>query len=709
MKGKRGGVSRWRAITALLLTCLYSSLATLSSAVAAGKGVDWPTYGGSPAGERYSPLTQINRQTVGRLKMAWRFETGPGNLQASPLVVGSRLFSVTPSQSVIALDAATGELLWEFTPEVRGAQPIRGVSYWSDGREARILVGIMGDLWALDAATGKPVLTFGDGGRANLRRGFATAPEETPVFMTTPGVIYRDLIVVGFRTSETLPAAAGSIRAFDVRTGSLKWTFNTIPRPGEFGHDTWPAEGWKAAGAANAWAGMVVDEVRGILYAPTGSAAADFFGADRHGDNLFANSLLALDINTGRRLWHFQTTHHDIWDRDLPSPPVLLSVTHRGRRIDAVAQTSKQGFLFLFDRVTGKPLFPIREMQFPGSDIAGEKTAPTQPVVTKPAPFARQRLTADMLTRRSPEIHAAALKAFATFRSDGQYIPFGLDRPVVVFPGFDGGAEWGGPAVNPTKGVIYVNANDVPWLGALRRASPGSGAASGAGLYERNCSGCHGADRKGAPPEFPGLANVGSQLTSPELSSVIANGRGRMPGFPQLRAAEMEALVAFLRSGGTASRPSTGGEPGPDAPAYVFSGYRKFLDLDGYPAVKPPWGTLNAIDLNTGKYLWKIPLGEYPELVARGEGVTGSENYGGPIVTAGDIVLIAATIYDRKMRAFDARSGALLWESVLPYAGVATPATYMSGGRQYVVVATSGGRDRKGPQGSAYVAFAIPE
>lgn len=678
-----------------------------------GATVDWASYGGPAAGGRYSPLTQINTQTVADLKEVWRFDAGVGGLQTSPLVVGRTLYGYTTSQKVIALDGASGRMLWTFDAKVPAKQPARGLSYWSQGQERRLFAGVMSDLYALDPATGQPIRSFGEGGKIDLRKDLGNDFTQNATYLTSPGVIYKDLIIVGFRTSENKPAAPGAVRAYDVRTGKLRWIFHTIPRPGQAGQETWPAEAWKTGGGANVWAGMAVDQARGIVFAPTGSAVNDFYGADRQGDNLYANSLVALDAATGKRIWHFQGVHHDIWDRDFPSPPALVTVTKDGRRIDAVAQTSKQGFVFLFERATGKPLFPIEERPFPRSDVPGEYASPTQPIPLAPEPFARQRLTVDLLTTRTPEAHAWAAEAFKSLRGGGLFAPFAVDAQTIVFPGFDGGAEWGGPAVDP-KGVIYINANDVAWTGGLTKIDPTLGTSPGAFTYQDQCSACHGADRKGSPPEFPSLVDIGQRLPAVEIRKILDGGRGRMPAFPAMPDEVKTKLIAYLRGedgpppmAGAEREVETKASPA-DLPAYRFTGYKKFLDPDGYPAVKPPWGTLNALDLNTGRYLWKIPLGEYPELAAKGLANTGSENYGGPIVTAGGLVIIGATIYDRKLRAFDSATGKLLWQGALPYAGNATPVTYMIDGRQYIVIAASGARDKKGPQGAAYVAFALP-
>jgi quinoprotein glucose dehydrogenase len=671
--------------------------------------VGWAVYNGGKDGDHYSRLTQINRANVKKLRVAWRFDTGEkGGIQDNPLIVGRTLYAYTPTQKIVALDAATGAVRWKFDSGVGGTQPARGMAYWTDGRQGRILAGVMNFLYCLDAETGKPVASFGEAGRIDLRKGLGRDGgdgdfEHQSIVLTTPGILYKDLIIVGGRNPETHPAPPGDVRAFDVRTGKLRWSFHTIPHPGEPGYETWPAEAWKTAGAANNWAGMALDERRGIVYVPTGSAVFDFYGADRVGDDLYADTLLALDARTGKRLWHFQGVHHDIWDRDFPAAPALFSVQWDGRTVDGVAQTTKQGYLYLFDRVTGKPLFPIHEHPYPASTVAGEAASPTQPVPDTPEPYARQRLTEDMLTTRTPEAHAWAVKEFRTFTSNGQFVPLAVDRQTVVFPGFDGGAEWGGPAIDPEAGVLYVNATEMAWTGGLVAAD--QGASLGAQVYQGQCAVCHGQDRTGSPPAFPSLVDVTRRLTPEKIADVTRNGTARMPGFPGVDEGQMKALLHYLEAGEEGSGKELAGEYAQEQ--YTFTGYRKFLDPDGYPAIAPPWGTLNAIDLKTGKYLWKIPLGEYPALAENGMKNTGSENYGGPIVTAGGLVFIGATVYDRKFRAFDSGSGELLWETELPFAGVATPATYMVDGRQFVVIAASGGRDPKGPVGGEYVAFAL--
>jgi quinoprotein glucose dehydrogenase len=666
---------------------------------------DWPAYGGGPLNDHYSPLAQINRSNVRQLQIAWSFDTGEqGGLQTSPIIVNGVLYGITPTQRVFALDAATGNLLWKFDSGIKGTQPDRGLAFWTDGKTSRILVGVMNFVYALDAATGKPIPTFGQGGRIDLRENLGREPAEAQsIFLTSPGTVYKDLLIVGGRNPETLPAPPGYIRAFDVRTGELRWSFHTIPHPGEYGYDTWPRDAWKSSGAANNWAGMSLDPQRGIIYVPTGSAAFDFYGGDRIGDDLFADSLIALEAQTGKRIWHFQEVRHDLWDRDLPSPPVLLLIHRNGKEIDAIAQTTKQGFIYLFDRSNGTPLFPIEYRKYPASNVPGEVAAAEQPLPTRPAPFARQFLTAKLLTDRTPEAHQWAAEKFAKFRSEGQFVPFSVGEDTVVFPGFDGGAEWGGPAVDPQTSIIYINSNEMAWTGALAENTGGNTPKS---IYLSQCGVCHGDKMAGSPPAIPSLVEIGDRLTPQQIAATIKSGKGRMPGFPNLSDDQMFALISFLVSGESKELESS--SPPPPGMKYRFTGYKKFLDPEGYPAIAPPWGTLNAINLNTGEYVWKIPLGVYPELAAKGLTSTGTENYGGPIVTAGGLVFIGATNFDKKLRAFDKSTGELLWEATLPFSGNATPATYEVNGRQFVVIAAGGGKDPKSPSGGVYVAFALP-
>jgi quinoprotein glucose dehydrogenase len=687
---------------------LFAALALLGPPAAqTDQSRQWSAYGGGPEQMRHSSLQQINRGNVSQLQVAWTYDNGEtGGLQTQPIVVDGVLYALTPSHKAFALRATTGEVLWTFDSKIKVQGANRGVMYWSDGNERRIFAPVDDYLYALDARTGIVVPAFGDRGRIDLRRDLGRDPARQSVRLTSPGVVYKDLLIIGGRVSEGLPASPGSIRAYDVRTGQLRWIFHTIPHPGEYGYDTWPSQAWTYSGGANNWAGMALDERRGIVYVPTGSAAADFYGANRTGDNLFANSLVALDAATGKRIWHFQVVRHDTLDRDLPSPPTLTTVTHNGKSIDAVVQTTKHGVVYVFDRADGRPLFPIEYRPGVASDVPGEISAAAQPFPLKPRPFARQRLTRDMLTTRTPAAHAWALKEFASFRSGGPFTPLRLGKPTVVFPGFDGGAEWGGSAFDPATGLLYVNSNDIAWTGAL---APDDAGQSGRALYLRDCASCHRDNGEGAPPQIPSLAGIAERRKRPELVAVIQKGAGRMPGFPNLQREAIARIVEHLVTGSEAPA-RAGGSAEDDAPLlrYRFTGYNRFMDPDGYPAVAPPWGTLNAINLNTGEYAWKIPLGEHPELAAKGVKTTGSENYGGPVVTAGGLVFIGATIHDRKFRAFDKATGKLLWSATLPFSGNATPAVYEADGRQFVVIAAGGGKSKSGGSGGVYVAFALP-
>lgn len=688
--------------------CIFViGLLPLQSQTAAPKpSQDWPIYGGNSEDTHYSPLKQINKSNIKELVVAWSYDTGEtGGLQTSPIEVGGVLYGITPSQKVFALDAATGKLKWKFDSGIAGTQPDRGLAYWSspDNKDRRIIVGVMNFVYELDAATGQPVSSFGNQGRIDLREGLGRDVATGFIALTSPPVIYKDVFIVGGRLPETLPALPGDIRAYDIRSGKQRWTFHTIPHPGEFGYNTWPKDAWQKSGGANNWAGMTVDQKTGIAYVPTGSAAFDFYGGDRLGDDLFANCELALNAETGERIWHFQGVHHDIWDRDFPSPPALVTVKHDGKTIDAVAQTSKQGFVFLFDRANGTPVFPLESHKYPPSDLKGEVAAAEQSLPTKPAPYARQRLTEDMLTNRTPEAHQWALEQFRSFRSDGQFVPLSTDKNTIIFPGFDGGAEWGGPAFDPDTGILYVNSNEMAW--AVELAENTSDPLSGKGVYQSQCTICHRDDLKGSPPLFPSLVGIRDRMTQEQIKERIQKGKGRMPAFPNLTAEEVNALVQFVSEG--ENKELSSGQPAPPLMRYRFSGYTRFLESGRYPAIAPPWGTLNAINLNTGEYVWKVPLGEYPELADQGIENTGSENYGGPIVTAGGLLFIGATNYDKKFRVFDKSTGELVWQTTLSFSGNATPITYEANGRQYVVIAAGGGKDTKSPSGGVYVAFAL--
>lgn len=675
---------------------------------------DWKMYGGGEENIHYSTLSQITPENVHRLEVAWRFDTGDefkgSEMQCNPIVVDGVMYATTPKVRVIALDAATGTLIWSFDPnegkKATGKMRNRGVTLWDGGATKRIFVAFRHHLYSLDARTGKPDADFGDKGSVDLRRGLGRdSVEGMSVSVSTPGVVYKDMLIVGSIVSEALPAAPGDIRAFDLRSGKLRWSFRTIPRAGEYGADTWPKDARNYLGGANNWAGLAVDQRRGLVFAPTGSAAFDFYGGNRRGDNLFANTLLCLDANTGRRVWHFQAVKHDVWDRDFPSAPSLVSVKRGGRDVESVAQLTKSGHIYLFERETGKSLFPIEYRKYPASRVEGEALAETQPLPVSPTPFSRQQLTEESLTQRTPEAHKFVLEKFRKLRSNGQFEPPSREG-TVIFPGFDGGAEWGGGAFDPETGWYYVNANEMAWVLRIVEKPKPKESPGGKSLYEQNCASCHKSDMSGSPPEFPSLIEAGKKLNEQDTRAVIRQGRGRMPGFARLGDEAVQALTLYVRAGRDAKTTVAAVDPRIDQ-KYTFDGYNRFLDQEGFPAVAPPWGTLSAIDLNAGRIVWQIPFSEYPELAAKGMKHTGSENYGGPIVTRNGLLFIGATNYDKKFRAYDKSSGKLLWETVLPAAGNATPAMYQVGGRQFILIAAGGGKGGA-PSGGSYVAFALP-
>ncbi len=703
-----------RAFVLVAASCALSAACRLSDR-------DWPSHGGDAGHTQFSPLDQIDTANVQRLQVAWTYHTGDARedrsqIQCNPLVVHGVLYATSPGLKVFALNAVTGQQRWIFDPFASGKTAgslgvNRGVTYWEDGDDQRILVTAGQRLFALDAKTGRPIPTFGEAGSVSLKDGLGRDTRGDFVLSNTPGAIYKDLLILGTRVSEGPgPAAPGHIRAFDVRTGKVRWIFHTVPWPGETGYDTWPKDAYQHIGGANAWSGISVDQARGLVFLPTGSAAYDFWGGNRKGANLFSNCLLALKADTGQRVWHFQFVHHDLWDRDLPSAPVLVTVDHDGTQVDAVAQTTKSGFVFLFDRATGTPLFPIEERPYPASDLKGEQAWPTQPLPLKPPPFARQAFTEAEVTTRSPAAHDAVLERLRRTRTGGQFIP-PSEQGTIIFPGFDGGAEWGGAAFDGSTGLLYVNANEMAWileLVPIDHASQTTASARGRRTYQTNCIVCHGPERKGDPSRtVPSLVDVRKRLSRADVDKTIAGGKGVMPGFPSLTGVQRAELVAYLfNDKPVPSAPADPDAPEPEIP-YTSTGYNRFLDPDGYPAVKPPWGTLSAVDLNKGEIAWQVPLGELPALTKQGIPQTGTENYGGPIVTAGGLIFIGAT-KDEKFRALDKQTGRVLWETTLPAGGYATPSTYAVGGRQFVVIAAGGGKMGT-KSGDAYVAFALPE
>ena len=659
--------------------------------------VQWPVNGG-PDNIRYSPLTQVNRENVTKLKVAWTYDSQDAfkdsEMQSNPIVVDGVLYATTPKLRVVAVDAKTGREIWAFDPAKGQAQRRyrhRGVVVHQD----RVFVTHKNYLYALSKTTGQPIPSFGTEGRIDLREGLERPIESISISASSPGVIFEDSLILGSTVPETLPGSPGHIRSFDTKTGKLRWMFRTIPRPGEFGYDTWPKDAYKISGGANAWAGLSIDPKLGMVFAATGSASFDFYGANRIGDNLFADCVLALDARTGKRVWHFQGVKHDVWDFDFPAAPSLVTVTRNGKPVEAVAQITKTGFVFVLDRKTGKPLFPIEYRKVPQSTLEGEQLATTQPYPTKPPPFTRQTFTEDMITTRTPEAHAAVLEKFKSVDSNGMFTPPSL-RGTMLFPGTDGGGEWGGAAYDNETGLLYVNSNEQPWI--IRMVTHDTKS-----LYKNNCGSCHGDDLKGAPPTFPSLVGIGQRRTREDLTAVIREGTGRMPGFDYL-GKNMTEIVDFLITGKDAGTEVVKDE---NWLKYRNEGYILFRDPQDYPPTTPPWGTLNAIDLNKGEIKWRIPFGEYPELTAKGMKDTGSDNYGGPVVTASGLLFIGATSFDKKFHAYDKLTGKLLWETTLPAAGNATPSIYEIDGVEYIVIVCGGGKNGAASGGSI-VAFSLP-
>ena len=716
---------------ARLIYCMIMTALLMISCNSKKNYTGWAQYKGSDENIHYSSLTQIDTGNVKQLQVAWEYHSGGvdtanhSQMQCNPIMIDGLLYGTTPNMKLFAIDAATGKEKWQFNPfdSLAGNKKMffilnncRGITYWTDGRDdKRILYTAGSALYSVNALDGKLVKDFGAGGRVDLHEGLDRDVKDLFITATSPGIIYKDIIIMGSRVDEGAAAAPGHIRAYNVKTGKRQWIFHTIPQPGEDGYETWDdTTAYKFIGGANAWSGFSLDKDRGIVYTCTGSASYDWYGGRRAGNDLYGNCVLALDAATGKHIWHFQTVHHDVWDRDLSSPPALVTITREGKKVDALAVTTKSGFIFLFDRTTGKPLNEIVEKAVPQqSDLAGEKLAATQPFPTVPAPFMRQLFTEKDINPLLPDSSYAAIKKrLASYKNDNMFNPPSL-QGTVVFPGLDGGAEWGGPTFDPSSGLLYINANEMAWvIQAVDVKSipvkPENNLEAGARLYQSTCMSCHGPERKGSG-NFPSLINVEKKYTAASFDTLLQSGRRMMPAFKQLNVAERNAIASFILDISTQKNKrfidTANKKNDPFKLPYTISGYNKFLSKEGYPAIAPPWGTLNAIDLNTGKYLWKKTLGNDADFTNAKE-PTGVENYGASVVTAGGLLFIAAT-KDGKLRAFNKRDGSLLWEVSLPVPGYATPSVYELNGKQYIVIACGGGKMNT-KSGDSYMAFALP-
>jgi quinoprotein glucose dehydrogenase len=725
------------ALQVLLLQPVMAQTRTITSNATVHS--TWSDYGGAADAAQYSALAQINRANVSKLRVAWSYPTGDGNKYLfNPIVVDRTMYVLAHNNSIVALDAATGKELWIHATDPKTTLITdRGINYWesADRSDRRLIVAMNNFLQEIDAQTGKSILDFGENGLVDLRAGLGRDPESlTLVQSTTPGRVFEDLLILGSATNEEYESGPGDIRAYNIRTGSLVWTFHTVPHPGEFGYDTWPKDAWKTVGGANAWSGLSLDVERGIVFIPTASPKYNFYGANRPGANLFGDCLIALNARTGKLIWHFQMVHHDIWDYDNATAPMLLTVRHGGKMVNVVAQAGKEGFVWVFNRETGAPLWPIEERPVPRSDMPGEITWPTQPFPTKPPPFARQSFTVKDL---NPFIEAEEREHLRSeiegARNQGLFTPPSVTNTVEM-PGNNGGANFQGAAADSEHGFLFVVSKDLPSMlklelnAAERLPADASPEEKGRVVFQSNCRLCHGADLAGQPPAVPSLVNIGSRLTSDQVRSAVNHGRGAMPAFPRLSAAAMDSLLAYLSSpaaahpegtpadNGAASKPATASLP-PEQLRYRSS-FGFMFTSSGLPAIAPPWTTLTAYDLNRGTIKWQVPLGEVPELAEKGVKNTGSHfPKVGPVVTAGGLIFTGTR--DRKVRALDSATGKVLWEAEVVAALEGMPAVYQIDGQEYVVFcaaaqATTHTHDLPGhpamqaPIAGAYVVFTLP-
>lgn len=659
---------------------------------------NWSYSGGNAGHQKYSGLDEINKKNVASLQKAWVYHSGnmAGGIQSTPLVIDGKMYITTPSQEIVALDAANGEEIWRYNParkEENFAGVNRGIAYYKNEKEELILFTSGNYLNAVDAKTGKAKSSFGDNGRVKLNEAF------DGVVNTSPGTpnIYNDLIIVG------VMGGTGRVNAYDIHFGKLQWSFNIIPRPDEYGYDSWgDKDYWKTGSGASAWGGISVDKQNGIVYFSTGQPKPDFYRPNNEGKHLHANSIVALKAVTGERVWSYQTVHHDLWDLDLACPPILASLKIKEKTIPGIIQLTKTGNIFLFNRLNGELLSEVEERSVPPSKLPGEIAYPTQPFVNWPEPFSKQVLTENDLTNINPEAHLYAKKIFDQSEV-GWFIP--PSEKGILYYGIHGGAEWFGGAYEETTNTLYVTANELAWHIKMENINADKTAEEHPGyttFIKAGCAGCHGAERQGQAG-IPDLLSLNKKYSSREIADIIHNGRRTMPPNPQIKGDELDNIINYLLD--AEGKEVAANES--SKPDYQFQGYNKFLDEEGYPATKPPWGTLNAVDLSTGKITWKVPLGEYKELSDKGVPITGMENFGGCIATKGGLVFVAAT-QDLKFRAFDKDTGKELWQAQLPYGGYSTPGTYSVNGKQYVVIAATGGGKLGPPTGDTYIAYTLP-
>lgn len=681
----------------------------------------WSAYKGDEHSSSYSSLDQINLSNVSQLENAWTFQMSdlpygedPVSSQSNPIIIDGVMYVNSGKQTVYAIDALTGEEIWscKTLEEGQPSAASRGVSYWESGDDQRILYSAGNSLLAIDAKTGKLIPSFGTNGRVNLNEGVRDEPENISVTLTTPGRIFKDLIIIGSRLPDFYGAPPGYIRAYHCKTGELVWTFHTIPHPGEPGYETWPPDAYKYAGGVNCWAGMSIDSERGMVFLALGSPSYDFYGADRIGENLYGNCVLALDAATGSYQWHFQTVHHDVWDYDLPSPPSLVTLNQDGKEIEAVAQMTKHGFVFVLDRDTGEPVYPVEERNVPASNLPGEETWPTQPFPTKPKAFVKQFMTEDDLNHYSEEDHNAILEQFRSVRYEGLFTPPDL-KGTLSLPATRGGANWGGAAFDPSTNYLYIRGNNLPEIQTIVdidkhfAARDNSVFERGRVVYQQHCATCHGPEKNGNPPDFPSLASLKGSMDEAEALEKVRMGGGKMPGYKGvLSNAEESAIMAFLydRTGQVADASEVGADTTKEIRYGNITPYRTWSGPSGNPAMKGPWGTLNALNLSTGEYAWQIPLGNDEKLQAILGEQTGLLGRSGPMVTAGGMVFISGA-EDKKLWAFDKKTGDLVWETILPAANNANVCSYSVNGKQFVALSVGGTTEN--PSGSV-MTFALP-